>query len=118
MMTEERGYPIRDAFRGFYNSFLEAHPGLDAEKRKAAECIMKCKTGELGYNISICEKCGNQVIHAVSCNNRSCPNCQAALERKWEAERDKLKAERQQLSRRCDRLKNEAKEVEQIRRNV
>lgn len=88
MMTEERGYPIRDAFRGFYNSFLEAHPGLDAEKRKAAECIMKCKTGELGYNISICEKCGNQVIHAVSCNNRSCPNCQAALERKWEAERN------------------------------
>jgi hypothetical protein len=40
------------------------------------------------------------------------------LIRKWEAERDKLKAERQQLSRRCDRLKNEAKEVEQIRRNV
>lgn len=88
MMTEEREYPIRDAFRGFYNSFLEAHPGLDAEKRKAAECIMKCKTGELGYNISICEKCGNQVIHAVSCNNRSCPNCQATLERKWEAERN------------------------------
>lgn len=88
MMTEEREYPIRDAFQGFYNSFLEAHPGLDAEKRKAAECIMKCKTGELGYNISICEKCGNQVIHAVSCNNRSCPNCQAALERKWEAERN------------------------------
>ena len=85
---EERKYPIRDAFRGFYDSFLEAHPGLDAEKRKAAECIMKCKTGELGYNISICEDCGNQVIHSVSCNNRSCPSCQAALERKWEAERN------------------------------
>ena len=38
--------------------------------------------------------------------------------RKWEAERDKLKAERQQLSHRYDRLKNEVKEVEQIRRNV
>ena len=88
MTTDERAYPIRNAFRGFYNSFLEAHPDLDGEKRKAAECIMKCKTGELGYNISICEKCGNQVIHAVSCNNRSCPNCQAALERKWEAERN------------------------------
>ena len=85
---EERKYPIRDAFRDFYDSFLEAHPGLDDEKRKAAECIMKCKTGELGYNISICENCGNQVIHAVSCNNRSCPNCQAILERKWEAERN------------------------------
>ena len=37
-------YPIRDAFRGFYGTFLKSHPGLDAEKRKAAECIMKCKT--------------------------------------------------------------------------
>ena len=85
---EKIEYPIRDAFRDFYASFLEAHPGLDDEKRKAAECIMKCKTGELGYNISICKDCGNQVIHAVSCNNRSCPNCQAVLERKWEAERN------------------------------
>ena len=38
--------------------------------------------------------------------------------RKWESERDKLKAERQQLSHRYDRLKNEVKEVEKIRRNV
>ena len=38
--------------------------------------------------------------------------------RKWESERDKLKAERQQLSREYDRLKNEVKEVEQIRWNV
>lgn len=36
----------------------------------------------------------------------------------WKAERDKLKAERQQLSYRYDKLKNEVKEVEQIRRNV
>lgn len=38
--------------------------------------------------------------------------------RKWEAERDKLKAERQQLSHRYNTLKDEVKEVEQIRRNV
>ena len=36
----------------------------------------------------------------------------------WKAERDKLRAERQQLSHRYDKLKNEVKEVEQIRRNV
>lgn len=36
----------------------------------------------------------------------------------WKAERDKLKAERQQLSYRYDKLKGEVKEVEQIRRNV
>ncbi len=38
--------------------------------------------------------------------------------RKWEAERDKLKVERQQLSHRYSTLKDEVKEAEQIRRNV
>ena len=49
---------------------------------------MHCKTGELGYNVSYCEDCGYPVIHAVSCNNRSCPCCQAPLEKKWELERN------------------------------
>ena len=57
-------------------------------KYKTAQCIMKCKTGELGYNASVCDECGNVVIHAVSCNNRSCPCCQAPLEKKWEASRN------------------------------
>ena len=81
-------YPIRYAFRRFFPDYLKAHPGLSEEKRKTAYCIMKCKTGELGYNVSVCEECGSPVIHAVSCNNRSCPCCQAPLEKKWEAERN------------------------------
>lgn len=36
----------------------------------------------------------------------------------WKAEQEKLTAERQQLSHRYDKLKNEIKEAEQIRRNV
>ena len=81
-------YPIREAFRKFYPTFLANHPGLSMEKRKVAESISRCKTGELGYNVSICEDCGRPVIHAVSCNNRSCPCCQAALTKKWELERN------------------------------
>lgn len=38
--------------------------------------------------------------------------------RKWEAERDKLKVERQQLPHKYSTLKDEVKEAEQIRRNV
>lgn len=38
--------------------------------------------------------------------------------RKWETERNKLKTERKQLSYHYDKLKNEVKELEQIRRNV
>ena len=49
---------------------------------------MNCKTGSLGYNVSYCEDCGYPLVHAVSCNNRSCPCCQTPLERKWESERN------------------------------
>ena len=87
-VTDSREYLIRDAFQRFYPAFLDAHPGLSPEKRKTAACIMKCKTGGLGYNVSICKDCGNSVIHAVSCNNRSCPSCQASKEKQWEAERN------------------------------
>lgn len=80
-------YLIREAFRRFYPAYEKAHPDIPSEKRRAAECIMRCKTGELGYNISLCEDCGSLFIHAVSCNNRSCPCCQAALEKKWVQER-------------------------------
>lgn len=81
-------YPIREIFRRFYPQYLALHPSLPQEKRKTASAIMRCKTGELGYNISYCEDCGFPVIHAVSCNNRSCPCCQAPLEKKWELERN------------------------------
>ena len=86
--TDKDVYKIRTIFRRFYPDYLKANPGLSYERRKAAECIMKCKTGELGYNACICEKCGHPVIHAVSCNNRFCPSCQTPMEKKWEAERN------------------------------
>lgn len=85
---DNKEYLIRDAFRRFYPEFLASNPGLTPEQRKTASCIMKCKTGELGYNVSVCENCGYPVIHAVSCNNRSCACCQAPLAKKWEAERN------------------------------
>ena len=81
-------YLVRDAFRKFYPAYAQNHPKITVSQRKAAECIMKCKTGELGYNLSYCEQCGKELIHSVSCNNRSCPCCQASLEKKWEAERN------------------------------
>lgn len=81
-------YLIRDAFQRFYPDYLLNHPNLPSEVRKTADSIMKCKTGELGFNISYCEDCGKSLIHAVSCNNRSCPCCQASLSKKWEMERN------------------------------
>ena len=87
MMTDTGKYPIREAFRKFFPAYLEDHPSLPPEKIKAGYAIMRCKTGELGYNVSICEDCGHPLIHAVSCNNRNCPCCQAPKEKQWELER-------------------------------
>ena len=87
-MTSADTYPVRKIFQSFYSEHLKNHPSLSAEKRKTAESIMFCKTGALGYNVSYCEDCGYPVIHAVSCNNRSCPCCQAPMEKKWELERN------------------------------
>lgn len=88
MTSAEPPYPIRDAFILFYPEYEKKHPSLCVEQKKAAYAIMRCKTGALGYNASYCEDCGLPVIHAVSCNNRSCPCCQAPMEKKWELERN------------------------------
>lgn len=81
-------YPIREAFRKFYPAYLEKHPCLPVEKRRAAEAIMKCKTGEAGYTVSCCEDCGAVSVHYASCNNRSCPCCQTPQEKRWVKLRD------------------------------
>ena len=80
-------YPFREAFRGFYPSYAAAHV-ISPIQKKAADCICRCKTGELGYSVSHCPECGYQKIRARSCNNRSCPCCQAPLEQKWVMERN------------------------------
>ena len=86
--TEPGAYGIREAFRRFFPGFLARHPGLGPERRRVAACIMGCKTGDFGYNVSVCGECGTPVVHASSCNNRSCPCCQAPLAKKWEMERN------------------------------
>ena len=50
---------------------------------KAAHSISKCKTGELGSNVAVCEQCGLTAYHHNSCRNRNCPNCQAVLKELW-----------------------------------
>ena len=80
-------YPIREIFQKFYLDYARLHP-VNEQQAKAAGCISKCKSGLLGYNISYCKECGHTEIHAVSCNNRDCPSCQAPLEKKWVMERE------------------------------
>lgn len=80
-------YPVQTAFQRFYPDFAASHH-VTGEQEKAAFCIQKCKTGELGYNVSFCPKCRTVKIHSSSCNNRNCPCCQAPSEQKWIAARE------------------------------
>lgn len=80
-------YPIREIFQKFYPAYARLH-SVKEQQAKAADCICKCKSGLLGYNISYCKECRHTQIYAVSCNNRDCPSCQAPLEKKWVMERE------------------------------
>lgn len=53
------------------------------EQQKTSNAIIKCKTDDLGYNLSECSECGYKVIHANSCRNRNGPNCQAVKKELW-----------------------------------
>lgn len=77
-----KDYPVRAIFRQFYPEYAISH-SVSSGQSKAAKCISECKTGSLGYNISICKDCGHIEIHACSCNNRNCPCCQSPQEQKW-----------------------------------
>lgn len=87
-VSDIKKYPIREIFQDYYLDYRDEYKYIPDYKQKTAECIMQCKTGRLGYNIAVCDNCGNQQIHAVSCNNRYCPSCQAPLVKKWELERN------------------------------
>ena len=70
--------------------FLSAYPGFSSSgapqsdvQRKAAHAIMRCKSGKLGCNRSLCPNCGHMETHNNSCHNRSCPNCQAVQKELW-----------------------------------
>lgn len=80
-------YPIRSIFQNFYPSYCHSHAVSD-QQDKAAKCISKCKSGELGLSVSYCSECGHIEMHNRSCNNRDCPCCQTPLEQKWVMDRN------------------------------
>lgn len=75
-------YPIRDVFSGALSGFVQNN-ALSHDQLSAANAISNCKTGDLGYNVSICDECGHTEVHTCSCRNRNCPNCQSVLKEVW-----------------------------------
>ena len=83
-------YPIQQIFRFSYEDFSQKTSFRSDVQKKAANAILNCKSGTLGYNISICDDCGHAEFHNNSCRNRNCPNCQAISTALWV---DKRRAE-------------------------
>ena len=73
---------VQDVFHQFYPRYLE-HYSPSSQQSKVAYCIINCKTGAYGTNVSICEDCGQLEVHYNSCRNRCCPMCQALPKEKW-----------------------------------
>jgi len=74
---------IQQIFLHSYTDFLDSDYSVSWEQQKTSNAIINCKSGSLGYNLSQCTACGYKVIHANSCRNRNCPNCQAVKKEIW-----------------------------------
>ncbi|ESL02202.1 putative transposase [Catonella morbi ATCC 51271] len=83
-------YGIREIFELAYEGYCERKYFQSDTQIKAANAILKCKSGKRGFNLSRCSDCGHTEVHNNSCRNRNCPNCQAVLKEIWV---DKRRAE-------------------------
>ena len=75
-------YKIQEVFNKSYIEYCN-HYSPSHVQHKAASSIIRCKSGELGCNLSRCEDCGHLEVHNNSCRNRHCPCCQAVLKELW-----------------------------------
>lgn len=73
---------VQEIFLRFYPKYLDKYTP-SPQQSKVANCIINCKTGAYGANVSMCEDCGHLQIHYNSCRNRCCPMCQALPKEKW-----------------------------------
>lgn len=73
---------IQDVFHQFLPEYSETHH-FSAQQHMAALCISKCRTAEMGGNVSECEACHKRYVHYNSCKNRHCPMCQSMEVDEW-----------------------------------
>lgn len=73
---------IQDVFLQFLPEYSETKL-FSEEQHMAAQCILKCRTAEMGANVSECESCHKKYIHYNSCKNRHCPMCQGMDVGEW-----------------------------------
>lgn len=58
-------------------------------QRRALRNIQACRTEAMGTVHAVCDHCGAEHLQFRSCQNRSCPRCQASASDAWLAAREK-----------------------------
>lgn len=74
---------IQKIWKHSFSDYVKAGNRISEVQNKTSWAIIRCKSGMLGVNASVCTECGHLEIHNNSCRNRNCPNCQAVLKEIW-----------------------------------
>ena len=82
------GYEIAKIMRDHLGEYRKKYR-MSYEQTRAANEIMKCRTGALGGKIVACDQCGKWELRFHSCKNRHCPKCGAYEKAQW-LERQKV----------------------------
>lgn len=77
---------LRDFFAEHFPEYCATHK-VPEEKLKIMNSLIACKTGKLGYTLTLCKTCGHMEMHACACGNRNCPSCGYLDEKRWVAMR-------------------------------
>lgn len=73
---------VADIFQSYGSTYREAHR-LTRKQHSVMRDIEQCRTGELGYHVDSCTKCGYEEHAYNSCRDRHCPKCQGIARRQW-----------------------------------
>lgn len=68
--------------RAVGNEYLSAR-SVTPFQYEALHDIQRCRTEEMGSVYAMCDNCGAEHLRFRSCQNRSCPRCQAGASEAW-----------------------------------
>ena len=74
---------VTEALHRFLPRFLQTHPPLCPDQRRALWAITHCRTPALGGALFDCKQCGRQHFAWHSCNHKACPQCGHAATANW-----------------------------------
>jgi hypothetical protein len=82
---------VSDVIRCGMDEYIAKHGSLSYRNQKVVNHILKCKTGDLGGHVFVCDNCKDQFVSYNSCRDRHCPSCQSLARAAWvQARMDEL----------------------------